>query len=193
LLKQGMKSVWILTFPICFLIFVFAPELLDIWLGANFSAASTNVLRMLVLGVFINSLAHPLTVLVQGIGKPERVAALHLFELPIYLAVLWEGVKALGIDGAALAWLLRVSVDAAALLWVALSLLNQRLVLNSKLIVNAAVGTLLFVPPVFLGDTLVRAAFAVAVLVLFYAVAWLTLFNEGERKSIRSILRRVWA
>jgi len=46
-------------------------------------------LQWLAVGVFINSLAYVPFSLLQGVGRPDLTATLHLIELPLYLGLLW--------------------------------------------------------------------------------------------------------
>jgi O-antigen/teichoic acid export membrane protein len=94
---------------------LFAPEALLLWLGADFARESTAVVRWLAIGVFINSIARlPYTAL-QGAGRPDLTAKLHLAEVPIYAVLLVGLMHVFGIAGAAAAWTLRIAADAAAL------------------------------------------------------------------------------
>ncbi|HVB86981.1 MAG TPA: flippase, partial [Candidatus Dormibacteraeota bacterium] len=110
-----VKYVLLALFPIILLIFVFAGDGLKLWLGADFAQHSTRVLQWLAVGVFINGLAQIPYSLLQGVGRPDLTAKLHLAELPAYLLVLWWLIHADGIEGAAMAWTARVFVDALVL------------------------------------------------------------------------------
>jgi O-antigen/teichoic acid export membrane protein len=88
-----------------------APELLGVWLGAEFARRSTFVLRCLALGVLLNGLAQVPSALLQGIGRPDLTALLHVVELPFYLAVATTLIRTHGIEGAAVAWTARTAVD----------------------------------------------------------------------------------
>jgi O-antigen/teichoic acid export membrane protein len=49
--------------------------------------------------------------MIQAIGRPEVNAKIHALELPLYLALAWWMIGHYGILGAAIAWVLRVTVD----------------------------------------------------------------------------------
>ena len=66
-----------------------AQDGLRLWLGPEFAQHSFRVLQWLAVGVFINSLAQVPFSLLQGVGRPDITATLHLIELPLYLGVLW--------------------------------------------------------------------------------------------------------
>ena len=49
----------------------------------------------------------------------NHLARIHLIELPLYVPVLWWMAHRWGIEGAAIAWMLRGTVDVLVQLWVA--------------------------------------------------------------------------
>jgi O-antigen/teichoic acid export membrane protein len=112
---RGLRYVTLLVFPATALVVLFAADGLALWLDGRFAAASTRIAQILAAGIFVNSLAVvPLTFLYAA-GRADTVARLHLAELPFYALLLWQLVSRFGADGAALAWTLRVTVDAALL------------------------------------------------------------------------------
>lgn len=88
-----------------------------IWLGKDFANNSAPVLQWLAAGVFINCFAQVVFALIQGRGRPDITAKIHLLELIFYLPLLWWALKHYGIVGAAVMWTLRVTVDGILLLW----------------------------------------------------------------------------
>lgn len=101
--------------PIAATAFLFAPEILELWLGQEFAMTSATVVKLLAIGCLTNTIAKlPFTAL-QGTGRPDLVAITHLVELVPYIAVLWWAVMHFGIAGAALAWTVRATADALIL------------------------------------------------------------------------------
>jgi len=136
-----------LAVPIALLV-AFPGEILQTWLGPAFAAQSADVVRILSVGVLLNGMAHLPFVYLLGQGRPDVVARFHLLELILYAVGAWWLVRGLGVTGAALAWTLRVTLDAALLF--------------------AATWRLGGVSPrVLVSDGGGRALVAVAVLVLF--------------------------
>lgn len=113
LYARSLKFLLLGLGPVLVLIAVFAGETLRLWLGSDFASKSTLVLQVLAAGVLLNSLALVPYTLIQGLGRPDLTAKFHLLELPLYAGTLWILVAHLGIPGAALAWTLRMAVDAA--------------------------------------------------------------------------------
>lgn len=115
LYASGLKYGLISLFPLVFLVVVFAPDLLRLWIGAEFARESATVLQILALGVMVNSLAQVAFALVQGLGRADITAKFHLAEAPFYVVLLWWGISHFGIEGAAAVWTFRVTVDAVLL------------------------------------------------------------------------------
>lgn len=120
--RLAMRSVKLLLLgigPAAIVLAASADSLLTVWVGAEFAAEGALALRILAAGVLVNALAHVPFSLLQGIGRPDITAKLHAVELPLHLGMAAFLVAGWGIPGAALAWTLRVSVDAAALFFFA--------------------------------------------------------------------------
>jgi O-antigen/teichoic acid export membrane protein len=105
----------VLVLPVALVVAVFTHPLLALWLNARFAGPATPVLQLLLIGIFLNSAAHLPYALLQAHGRSDLTAKLHLLELPAFAALLIAGVHRFGINGAALAWTLRVALDAALL------------------------------------------------------------------------------
>jgi O-antigen/teichoic acid export membrane protein len=97
-------------------VFVFAPEILRVWLGAQYAAQSAVALRWLAVGVFTNSLANPLFVTLYAKNRPDLPAKFHLFELAIHIPLTIYLIRTFGIAGAAAAWTTRAILDMCLLL-----------------------------------------------------------------------------
>ena len=117
LFRSGVRVVILAQFLIAFVVIAFAPEILRAWLGPAFEARSTGVMRWLMLGILINSVAFMPFSLLQGLKRADVTAKLHLIELPFYLGMLVLLIRWLGIDGAAIAWCVRAAADLVALVW----------------------------------------------------------------------------
>jgi O-antigen/teichoic acid export membrane protein len=76
-------------------------------------------MQWLAIGIFVNAVAQAPFAVVQGIGRPDITAKLHLAELPLYLAGMWWLAHRFGIAGVAVAWTARAALDAGGLLFAA--------------------------------------------------------------------------
>lgn len=111
LFERTVKYLLVILSPIVFFLIVLAEPFLEIWLGHEFAAHSTLVLQILSIGALICALAQVPLGAIQAMGRPDFTAKLHLFELPLYLVMMWFFIPKFGIVGAALAWLLRIIID----------------------------------------------------------------------------------
>jgi Na+-driven multidrug efflux pump len=77
------------------------------------------VLQLLAIGVLINACAYLPASFLHAAGRPDVTAKLHMLEFPLYIPLVCWLIHGFGIEGAACAWVLRVSLDAALLFWMA--------------------------------------------------------------------------
>jgi O-antigen/teichoic acid export membrane protein len=89
---------------------------LVIWVGQNLARHSWGVGELIFLGVWINCIAVPHYSRFLATESPKKVALIYLFEIPVYLILLWYGIHYWGVVGAAAAWSLRVLLDTGLLL-----------------------------------------------------------------------------
>ena len=115
LFSTSVRTVLLILFPMVVLMFVWAETGLRLWVGPEFAAEGTAVARWLLVGVLFNGLAQVPLALVHGTSRAEITARIHAWEVPFYLLVLWFLLNRFGLPGAAMAWSLRVTVDAALL------------------------------------------------------------------------------
>lgn len=94
---------------------IFAEAGLRWWMGPAFSVEAAEALPWLAVAVFANCLAQvPYSFLQAGSGA-KAVALLHCVELPLFATALIVLVPKYGVTGAAVAWFLRMTVDALAM------------------------------------------------------------------------------
>lgn len=117
--RQHYLFLCVLLGPPTLIAVVFADDLLTLWLGSEFATKSALILRILAIGVFLNALTTVPYSILQAMRRADLTAKTHLTELPFYLLLLIWLVQDYGITGAALAWTVRVTVDLAALTWLA--------------------------------------------------------------------------
>lgn len=132
---RSANLVAVLLGPILVLVIAGAADGLELWLGQEYAEQSTLALQILAVGVLINALAYVPFGLLQSMGRPDLPARFHLIELPIQLGLAWVLVSEWGIAGAALAWTLRVTLDAALLFTASarLGLLRPRSLVEARL------------------------------------------------------------
>jgi O-antigen/teichoic acid export membrane protein len=188
LFRLSLKLTFLAIFPVCLLISTFAREGLEFWLGAEFARNSYQVLQLLALGVFLNSFALTPFVLLQGAKRPDIISKLHLVELPFYIVVLWFLLKSYGIFGAALAWTLRVGLDAIGLLYLARCLLPPSGIFWRRLSFMVVASSCAMVLAPWVGSTL-KAAYCLAALSLFALLFWFYFLAAEDRALLHQQLR----
>ncbi|MFZ0523459.1 MAG: flippase [Candidatus Acidiferrales bacterium] len=181
LYDRSVKYVLLLMFPVVLLIVVLAPDALKLWLGSDFALHSTRVLQWLAVGVFINSLALVPAALLQGIGRPDLTAKLHMIELPAYLLTLWWCISKWGIEGAAMAWTGRVALDAVVLFFLASRLLPAGTSLRPRTAFIAGLAPIALAAATLPQGLALKGAFVLASLTAFAAVAWFLILTPEEK------------
>lgn len=193
---RALKSVLLVLGPVMLLAIAFARPILQFWLGSEFAAKSTLVLQILCIGALFNAMAVLPFSFLQGLGRPDLTARFHLMELPIYVGILWVLVSHLGIVGAALAWTLRVTLDAfllfAAILW--LKLVSPRSFASNsmrRMFASLLLFGVLLVPAWAWGSPAFQAGFAVLLLLVFAIVAWRFVLDGIDRNLILGVAVQV--
>lgn len=115
LYRQSIKYVSAIMIPAALLIIIFARQGLTFWLGQEFAEQSYRVAQILTAGCLINGYGLISQSFVQAAGRPDLTAKLHLLELPAYASYLWALTTGYGINGAATAWFIRVTISALVL------------------------------------------------------------------------------
>jgi O-antigen/teichoic acid export membrane protein len=119
LYRKSLLYIFIIMLPTCLFGFLFAREGLSWWINEDFSQNSYLVAQLLIVGVFLNSFGHISQTLIQGYGRPDLTAKLHLLELVTYIPYLMLLIDTYKIEGAALAWTIRVALSTVVLAYLA--------------------------------------------------------------------------
>ncbi|MEX2156142.1 MAG: flippase [Gemmatimonadales bacterium] len=196
LFARPLRFLLLALAPLVILLIVSGGPLIGVWLGPDYGAQSTTAFAILAVGVLINGLAFlPYTYLL-GRGRPDLPAKFHLLELPLYVLVGWLLIRQLGVNGAAWAWTLRVTAD-AALLCVAVwrvegvkpeKFLGEggrgwRAVAAVAALAAAAVASAALVP-----GAAARIAIGVVAAATFAVAVWRYVLDDAERAGLRRVL-----
>ena len=191
LFGRGVTYTFLAMFPITLLIVALAHEGIDLWLSAEFAQNSTLVFQWLAIGVFINSLAHTPFVLIQGIGRPDLTAKLHLIELPFYLPTLWWAISAHGIEGAAIVWVLRLTVDMTVLFWMALRFVPLRGTLLWRMGLALGAALFLLIVAAMSMSLEIKGIFLLASLLAYAFATWFLILSSNEKRVVLAPLFRL--
>ncbi len=188
--RRSTRYTFLLLFPVALAVAALAPEVLSVWLGAEFAANGAAATRWLSLGVLVNGLALTPSVFLQARGAAARVAVLQAVELPLFAGVLAIATLRAGVAGAAAAWCARAAAD----FW-CLSMLARRAAPGGRKKGRGGVGVSAAVGAAFLGVAIiepvgVRLSLLAVVLAVAGAVAWRT-SDRAEREAIAGLWRRL--
>jgi O-antigen/teichoic acid export membrane protein len=188
LFDRSLTYVVLLLFLPALVIVTFAQGGMRLWLGEAFASQSSLVLQLLCIGVFANGVAQVPFALVQGMGRPDLTAKLHMAELLFYVPAVWWLTSSWGIKGTALAWLLRAVVDLVLLFIVVVHVLpvSASVVRHAYFRMTVALAFLL------LGictTGLVSAAFALITSLLFVFISWFGILTQRERAFLADITK----
>ncbi len=191
LFSRGLRYLPGILFPAALLVVALAPEGLYIWLGEEYAAHSSAVMRWLAAGVFLNGLSYVPFAFLQGLGRPDLPACLHLAELVVFVLALPVCIAWQGIVGAAMAWVLRAGVDLLALLWLAARQAPATRTTSRRLLECVVLCLALLAGAAAPDACGWRCAAAAAALLLFAAYYLLRVLTAAERQAGQSMARRL--
>lgn len=108
---------------------------LRLWIGSEMAARASHIGEILLVGIWVNGLSWIPTASLQARGRPDLVAKFHALEFPLFLSALWIGLRVAGVEGAAVVWVLRVTLDTGLLLAAARLLRGIVLALTTAFVV----------------------------------------------------------
>lgn len=192
LFERGSRVMALVLIPVMLVLFLYAPEALEVWLDPRFVDPGAAILRWLSLGVLINSLGQIPFALIQAVGRPDLTGRLHLAELPLYLLVLSFSLAIWGLVGVAAAWFLRAFLDTVAMFVIAHRVLplphRAERWITSTLVACFAVPVVL--ASIGAEGIVVRSGALVASLALLVALATAGLVERTEWRAMGELCRR---
>jgi len=193
---RALKYVVMIMGPLLLLVMAFSSDILRAWLGPIFAEQSALPLRILAVGVFVNALGIFAYNLLQGVGRPDLTAIFHTVELPLHLGLLWILVSRMGITGAAVAVLVRLSIDLGLILWASsrFSYCSSGAMLVTGIAKSFAglvlTGGLLLAGSYGLSSLLHRAILAIIAVFCYYVAQWYWTLDLRDREFLQSISRQ---
>jgi O-antigen/teichoic acid export membrane protein len=181
LFGRCVKSLFVVLFPVMLCTVALAQDGLRLWLGAEFAQHSFRVLQWLAVGVFMNSLGYVPFAFLQGAGRPDLTAILHLVEVPMYLALLLWLIGTRGIEGAAIAWSARAALDAVAVFVIAGRFLPTGSPMGSKTKLLPAGGLVVLILATVPQGLMLKAGFLLMTILGFILVTWFLVLTPEER------------
>lgn len=188
---RATKFILLALAPIVVCALMFAQLFLDLWLGAEFAANSRGVFQILSVGVLFNSLAVVPFTAIHAAGRADLSAKAHLVELPIYLLTLWFLVRNFGIEGVAIAWLLRVVLDYLLMFSIARRLFGGEPGAGLGLATGILICSTLFLSAALFLSVIpypeARIPTGISMVVLAPYLVWRLLLNQADRTSLKKL------
>lgn len=92
-------------------VFFSLPYVFPIWLGNNFDERSILIGQILCFGVLANSVATMYYALLHARSRADITAKIHMIEFPLFIVLLYFFVSNYGLNGAAIACVIRMIFD----------------------------------------------------------------------------------
>jgi O-antigen/teichoic acid export membrane protein len=186
LFGRSTKYMLIIIGPIIIIIIIFARFILNLWLGKDFAQNSFLVLQILAAGDILNTLANVPMGFLLGKGRSDIPARFHMIEVIFYVPLLWFLIKKLGIQGAALACTIRVSIDMVLLFFAAHRVGRTSFPNLRHFNITTSIGILLgFAAACFLVQSVTSGVWAVLPILLALVTSlWLWALSVEERAWI---------
>jgi O-antigen/teichoic acid export membrane protein len=186
--------LWALQ-PLVVLLLLFADELLEVWVGGDVAARSGSILRVLALGVLVNSIAFVPFTLIQGADRPDLTGKLQGAALLPFLIVSLVFVQVLGPLGIALSLTVRLTAEAALLFATAAAVVPVVSRVHAKM---STITTLFIAAVGLIGALALQLAAAPLVVRVLYAFISVSValalglthvLRPGQKRALRRALR----
>lgn len=196
-----LKSFKYITIAMSFIVFIFltySHEILYLWLGDIFAETSKNVLQILAIGLFFNAIATVPFFLLQGIGKPNIPAKIHVLELFIFSAMFYFMIKYYGLNGAAITWTCRTFFDFILLNFATYKVQKKiftgvevKLILRLFLIIILTLG-LSYYLQIITQSLIIKISFSICFGWIMAFLIWNFTINNLEKKMILHRIKSIY-
>jgi len=181
LLERASRYALLALFPGVLVLFFFSREILTIFFGAGFAGHGSAAMRWLLIGVLMNGLAQIPYSLVQAANRPDLTAKFHLAEAPIYFLALFLLLPRFGVAGAAIAWSLRVIIDAGALFAATAIILPATRSVIARTLCLAVIACAVVGCGAMLPGLEPRVVCATVALLIYAVIGWYRVLDPTER------------
>jgi O-antigen/teichoic acid export membrane protein len=188
LFLRGVKFIFLIVYPVVFLVVTFAYEGMGLWLGEKFAINSSLILQFLAIGILMNSISMIPNNYFQGTGRPKVPTLINLAELPVYIFVMWILIINYGIKGAAAAYLIMATIDALVIYLMANKSFSINFVSNIHTLSFIVMMAILIVP-FLLSDILIKVIFSLVYLLVFMISTWKFFLSNEEKYFLISRLK----
>jgi O-antigen/teichoic acid export membrane protein len=137
----------------------------------------------------MNSLARMPSLILLAAHRPDLTAKIHLVEVPFYCLFLWWILPRYGVEGAAVAWTLRISSDMAAFFFLGWRLLPQARATIAQVAPVIAMAVLLLCGGFAFHSFAGALPFIAVVLASAGVGLWRLVLRAEEKALIRGLFR----
>lgn len=196
--RQTAVFLLCLAAPIVAVFLSCSDLLLELWLGTGFRDQSTIVAQLLAVGILLNVVAQvPLTAL-NATGRADISAKIAAAELPVYVAAIWYGAHAFGINGVAAVWAARAALDAVLLFATAHAKLppggaekSRGLNVSNVLLLCGFLSVFWTTGMLLPGQWPTRAVIVAALLAAMLAWQWHRVLGKEDRAAMLALYTRL--
>jgi hypothetical protein len=186
-MKESSQFLAAVLTPSVLLAMLAVGPFLQVWVGNEVASVATPLARVLIITMWIAGQADVVRLLVQSHVSVAKAARACVLQLPVYVTVLFIAIHQFGLMGAAVANILRVSLDYLVLLRLA------RTPLRSALRGMSAHVTFLLAC-LWLNSSFENTlmTYVVGALLILADVAWSLAISPALRNMWRSLLLRFY-
>lgn len=189
---KALKFAYLLMVPIGAVLIVFHNEILFHWMGTEFMLRSGLIFCVFAAGIIFHSVAQVPNAALQALGRPDVAAKLLAAELPAYALVVYLLTRDFGIEGTALAWMVRVTVEAGVLLWAAYAVMREAGVGSDvSYWWKSMAGSVLAMGAIAIARNIFGQEVGIVALLLalpaYAAAVWFLLFDQDDRSIVNRL------
>ena len=188
LFLTGAKIIFLILYPVVFLITIFSFEGINLWLGESFAQNSYFILQLLAIGVMMNCISLIPTNFFQGMGKPNIPSIIVLIELPVYVFSMWFAIIHFGINGAAMVFMIATTINVSILYLIA----NKKYSIKFESGIKGYSFIFLLIGlifPFFVKSILLKILLSSCIITIFPILLWKFLLSYEEKLFIVSKLK----
>ena len=189
LVRRSIVAISAVLFAPTLVVVAFSHQLLTLWVGRAFADPAAPVLQWLGVAAIFSAADAVVSGFIDSIGRPDVNAKFSVVELVLYVPVLLALLAVFGIEGAALAWTLRIALDLVVRVALAGRLYPAIRPVLLRTLTFTIVATLALCLPLLVAAPVSRLALMSLAGVIFLAGLWTSGLSAEERALAGARLR----
>jgi O-antigen/teichoic acid export membrane protein len=190
LFERGDLFIFSLMFPAVVLLVGFSQEMLRIWIGGTFAVQTVPVFRWLAIVILVSGFGEMPALLIQAAHRPDFTAKLRLIEIPLSVLLVWKMALWRGVEGVAIAALIRVAFDTVTISFFATTLFPFAGSFWSRMSWMAAAAAVVLVVGRLNLPTPSKAIVTLVILCVFAMLVWRLLCLDDDKNLVMRLLSR---